>query len=127
MNLFLRFMLLIAYLPSSLIVGMLVSGTIATLIPVWDQYIAAVLLPFMGIVGAWLIMPKYRIAAAVTYFVIGVTLAYMFAFPSFYPEGHELAYQDTYLPFILTVLVGLTCLITLVVTDRLRSTKDSTE
>jgi hypothetical protein len=118
---------LLVYLPIAILIGIFLSGVITVFIPVWNEYILAVLLPIIGIAGAWFIMPKYRYFAVTAYLIIGLVLAYLFAFPSFYPEGHEKAYQDTYLPFILTVVTSLVCITTLAVIDKIRTTRISPE
>ena len=122
-----QFVALLIYLPVAILIGIFLSSVITVFIPVWNEYILAVLFPIIGIAGAWFIMPKYRYFTVAAYLVIGLVLAYLFAFPSFYPEGHEKAYQDTYSPFILTVITSLIFITTLAVIDKIRTTRISPE
>jgi hypothetical protein len=104
----LRLTLLAIWLPTSLIGGLIASGILAKVLGIWNEYISAVLLPILGLVPAWILARPFqlgsRIAAVAMFMGVGLSLAVWLAFPSDFPETHELAYQSTYVPFALTVL-----------------------
>ena len=108
-----RYVLLLLYLPTSVLFGMYIVGIIAMFIPVWFELIASVVLPILGIVGAWYISPKFKVYAVFLYYIVGLGLAYKFVFPSYYPEDYATPYEPTYIPFIITSVVGLSCILVL--------------
>ena len=101
-----RLIMLVVCIPVYFIIGGLIGWPIQHLSGIWDHYILAFTLPLSGILGAWFIAPYEKAYAAIGIYLIGLFLAYSFAFPSFYPENHELAYQQTYMPFIICVVWG---------------------
>ena len=103
----LRWILLLAWIPFICIIGLFVAGWIATITGVWEYYVSAVLFPLLGLGSAWLIAPPPRMLAVLLYLGIGLLLAFMFAFPAWFPERHPRAYEYTYLPFGITVATGV--------------------
>lgn len=62
----------------------------------------ALILPFLGLLGTYVIAPIFKIYYLLGIYLLGLTLAYLFGYPAQYPEGSEHAYQWTYRPFALT-------------------------
>lgn len=109
-----RWLLLLIWVPVSIVLGIYVSILLGLLIKVWEEYIGAILLPIIGLSGAFWIAPSNKILICSGTLVIGIEIAYFVFSPSFYPENHPLAYQPTFIPFYITSSIGLSYLILLV-------------
>lgn len=60
---------------------------------------------------SYFLAPKFNAVWAAIGFLIGAVLAYSAPGIHWYPECHELAYQRTYIPLLITYATGLTALI----------------
>jgi uncharacterized membrane protein YfcA len=58
------------------------------------------------VVGAWM-APRYRAVVAAVLYAIGTWLAYFVLDPWWFPEHHPRAYQESYVPLVLTLVGGL--------------------
>jgi hypothetical protein len=96
----------VVLLPVYILIGIVVSDVMSQLSGTWDHYYFVIFIPLLGLVGTWIFAPFYRIYNLLFVYLLGVLLAYYFAFPAYYPENHLLAYMSTYKPFIVTVLWG---------------------
>lgn len=101
-----RLLLLVIYIPVSFVIGLLLGWLVHDITGLWDHYILAFTVPLFGILGVWFIAPYEKFVAICCMYCIGLFLAYSFAFPSYYPESHALAYEPTYKPFIICVIWG---------------------
>ena len=117
----LRWILPLAWIPFVTIVGLFVAGWVAGVLGIEDVYVAAVVLPFLGLGSAWAIAPKPRMLAVLLYLGIGLLLALVFACPVSFPEGHPRAYEDNYVPFVITVGSGILFTIILGAIEEIRA------
>lgn len=104
---FMGWFALVLCVPLSLMIGIFISGLISDITTIWMDYVGAILIPAIGICGAYLIAPIEKVIASIFMYIIGVYIAYYFFAPSWYAEGHPLAYQETYTPFVMAVVFGL--------------------
>jgi hypothetical protein len=91
-------------IPVYLLAGGLISMAIPNMPGVLGYYVAATVLPTIGLVCTKYLAPYFKIYNIAFIFVIGNIVAYALACPVYYPEGHELAYSPTYMPYIVTVV-----------------------
>ena len=101
-----RLILLALFIPVSFVIGSMLGWLVHYFTGLWDHYILAFTLPLSGIVGVWFISPYEKTVATCSMYLLGLFLAYSFAFPSYYPEGHELAYEPTYLAIYYMCCMG---------------------
>jgi len=124
-----RWVALVLWLPLSLLIGGVASDVIARPLGVWSHYIGAVLLPAVGLVGAWWIAPDRKPESCIAFYLVGIALAYALFCPDSYPESHPNAYEPTYVPFWITVTVATGLLVVLTAGvrwwDERRSTAES--
>ncbi|WP_460224623.1 hypothetical protein [Aurantivibrio infirmus] len=105
----------IILIPIYLLAGLLIGELLSNIFGVWNYHIFSILLPAIGLLFTWYVAPYYKIYNIVFVFLIGLVLAYSFAFPAYYPESHPMAYMPTYKPFMLSVAIGLSLLFILVI------------
>ena len=74
------------------------------------MYVAAVVLPTIGLVGTYFVAPRFKVYNLVFIYAVGLALAYWLAYPAQYPESSEHSYKWTYRPFALTVIWASTLL-----------------
>ena len=110
---FVRWILLLAWIPTALIAGIDLSLFISDIINVWEDYVGAIVMPSLGIVVTYFIAPYYKYSSCALMYIIGLFIAFYGFTPSWYPQSHPLAYESTYIPFIITVLSGLITLLIL--------------
>lgn len=109
-----RWFLLLMWVPLALMAGIFLSLAVSDLINVWEDYIGAVILPILGIIGSYFIAPRYKYYSCILIYLIGLFITFNNFTPSWYSEMHPLAYQKTYIPFVITTLSGIICLLLLV-------------
>lgn len=109
-----RWICLFVYLPVSVLGGMFLSLVTEPAIrldsPFPFEYVAAVVMPLVGLLGCWLIAPRAKFLVCLVYCLIGLALAHEYS-PTFFPEGHPQAYAPTFSCFRLTVLTSVCYLI----------------
>ncbi|MHC4848446.1 MAG: hypothetical protein ACYTEG_08330 [Planctomycetota bacterium] len=115
-----RWLLFVIGLPAVPLAGLILSEVTAALVGVWDYYVAAVLMPVLGLGYAWLVAPEHKLVGASIYYGWGLLLAYVFACPAIFPEGHVLAYDSTYVPFLLTASTATTVLVAVAIREGCR-------
>ena len=104
---FLRQLSILLFIPFYLIGGGLASDYISSMLGFWNHYVYACIFPILGLLSTWVIAPYDKVYHVLLVYILGMIIAFLFAFPSSYPEGHELAYMSTYKPFIFSLLWGL--------------------
>ena len=115
-----RWALYILLIPFSLVVAVLILVGLSLVMEAsgiknfWYEPLAAVIFPIVGLTSSWFAAPTHKPVAMGATMCIGILFAYHFAFPSLYPEGYDLAYSPTYIPFTITVITALTTYIFLV-------------
>ena len=95
-----------AWVPIAIVLGIIISAQLADITGIWKEYIGGVVLPAIGLLGAWFIAPVKRLMVFVAYYLLGVAIAYVSFSPSLYPDNHPLAYQSTYTPLLMAVGFG---------------------
>ena len=83
---------------------MFISSFIGGKIDVWENFVAAIILPIIGLISTWYVAPYNKSIAVICMYITGMLLAYAAACPDYYPEQHPLAYTSTYKPFIITII-----------------------
>lgn len=106
----LRQLLTILLIPLYLYLGAFLVEGISSALGVWRMYVAAIVLPSIGLVGTYFIAPYFKVYNLVFIYIVGLTLAYWLGYPAQYPESSEHSYQWTYRPFALTVIWSTTLL-----------------
>ena len=106
---------IVLLLPFYIVLGGFLSDAISMGTGIWDYYFYAIFIPLIGLLGTWLMAPFYKAYNLVFVYFIGIFLAYLVAFPAFYPENHPHAYGITYTPFTITVVWGAVILCTLII------------
>ena len=88
----------------AIILGVLISGGLESLTGVWFYFLAAVVIPSIGLNAVYVAAPWRKFAFVLGSACVGIILAFYLAFPSSYPEWHPRAYQPTYVPFLLVCI-----------------------
>jgi len=73
----------------------------------WEEPIAGPLTAIVIVFYSYFLAPKYNAIFSTIGFSLGALLAYAIPDMHFYPECHELAYQNTYLPLTYTYTTGI--------------------
>ena len=76
----------------------------------WKEPIAGPITAITVVFYSYLLAPKYRAICAVAAFLVGALFSYTIPDMSWYPECHELAYQRTYIPLLVTYIAGIIAL-----------------
>lgn len=114
----LRWASLLLWLPLSLVVGVFAAEQLGSLLGIWREYVGAIVLPILGLAGAYGIAPRGKLVAAAVFYAVGTGLAFHFFYPSAYPESDPRAYQPTYVPFYITLAVATATLALLALRSR---------
>ncbi|WP_020405387.1 hypothetical protein [Hahella ganghwensis] len=81
---------------------------IASLFGVWGLPVAGFFAAFSVVVLTYISAPKYQLPLVSIVFLVGCVLAWIILKDGHYPESYsEKAYQQTYLPFLATILGGM--------------------
>ena len=118
----LRQILAIALLPLYLLIGSFLVGWVSRSFDLWHMYVAAIILPTIGLLGTYFVVSNYRLHNTVVIYVLGMTTAFLFGYPAQYPEGAANAYQWTYRPFALTFVWSSALLICLIILTKRKKT-----
>ncbi len=108
----------VVLLPVYGVAGILIADVFSRLLDVWDYYLYALFIPVIGLVCTWMVAPFYRIYNLLFVCSVGILLAYFFAYTSYYPETHPLAYASTHIPFAITVILGIAITWALIFVER---------
>jgi len=120
-----RQLLVILLIPIYLYVGAFITEWIAHSFGFWNRYVLALLLPFIGLANTYFIAPFFKVYNLLSIYLIGLTLAYLFGYPTQYPEGSEHAYQWTYRPFALTFVWSSISLVVYLVSMNFQNARES--
>ncbi len=97
------FMVLIILVP--LLTSLLVSGILC-----WKELVIGPVTAITVVLYSYFLAPKNNEISSVIGFIIGALIAYLTGDTMTYPECHELAYQHTYTPLIVTYSAGIATL-----------------
>jgi len=98
--------LLAIMIATPIIVTLILKG-----IQCWTAPIAGPITAITVVFYSYLLAPKFRAICAVTVFLVGALFAYAIPDMSWYPECHELAYQRTSIPLLVTYIAGSVALV----------------
>ena len=73
----------------------------------WKEIIVGPITAITVVFYSYYLSPKYNLTWVVITFLIGAVLAYAIPDMHWYPECHELAYEITYMPLLVTYISGL--------------------
>lgn len=103
---YLRWVFCLLWIPASIIAGLIVTDLWQEEQLRWHELYASMHVPVIGLLGAWVIAPKYKLAAVTVHYFVILALGIVLG-PYGYPPGHPLEYTDfTWLPVIAYSLVG---------------------
>ena len=90
------------------IVGGLGAAIAANFAGLWEMPVAGCVAAFSVVLSAFLFAPRHKTACALVTFFAGATAAWVLVGQSYFPEsyGAPLAYQPTYIPFLVTLAGG---------------------
>ena len=97
--------LLVTIVATPIIVTFMLKGFLC-----WKETIAGPITAIVIVFYSYLLAPKYNAIWSVIGFLLGALVAYAVPEMHSYPECHELAYQRTYIPLVVTYVTGLIAL-----------------
>jgi len=81
---------------------------LAPLAGLWFEPLAGVLAAFSVVVIVFVVAPEKKLVMASLTLIGGASMAwFLIRPPSFYPQNHAKAYEETYLPITATLLAGV--------------------
>jgi hypothetical protein len=104
--------------------GVFISIILSDLLGLWEYFLFALVIPTIGLVSTKYLAPYYKKFNIIFVYTIGNFLAYVAVCPAYYPKAHELAYTETYAPFIITFVWSF-LLASLLIYNEVRKSKPS--
>lgn len=105
-----RWLIFLLLMPLLAAAGYWLSAWLGYLFGLWQQAVAAVVLPLLLLSSSYMLAPHIKRLTCLATALLVFFLAFHYAYPSYYPEWHSRAYQVSYLPmrlFCITEIVVL--------------------
>lgn len=100
-----RWLIFLIWSMGTIVVAMQFGDIMALFGKPWPALSNSILLPVIGLGGAWLIAPYNKHIAILGFYALGLGVAFYFS-PYIYPAWHDNASQPTNTPFVVAAVLS---------------------